>query len=148
MEFAVAIVGGLVGGLVAYLMQMHLTMYSADTSSLNEHIDELRIIEDYAVAYWLLDHDEDLRVESDLEAKLEGALTASACFNEDAKRILGRLYPAYVEFDQEFFDAVTGGDFQTAHRKSEPHRVIEIIRIGNEMRALLRKGRRQQYGAK
>lgn len=148
MELFIAILAGVFGALLAYLAQTYFAMQSQDSAYLNDHITEIQRIENYAVAYWLTDP----KLDSDgmliHQAKLEGAISASGCFNNDAKRILGKNYEKYVSLDQSIFETATGGSFQTNLKKVDYPRVVEIMRYCNEMRALLRRSRRQQYWAR
>ena len=86
---------------------------------------------------------EDLR----FSACLNGAMSASTCFYEVARRVLGCLYPEYDELDQTLFEAATGGDFQSVVKVVDPNRVVEIMTTCNEMRSLLRKARRSLFWA-
>lgn len=147
MEFAVAIVAGLTGALVTYLAQNYFAMQSEDSAHLNDHISEMKSIEEFAVSYWLTDPVLDPTKDKLFAAKIQGAIFASSCFNGDARRILGNMYSEYVELDQSIYDAVTGGGFQTANRKIEYERVVEIMALCNQMRSLLRRSRRRQFWA-
>ncbi|WP_320177505.1 hypothetical protein [Roseovarius pacificus] len=120
-------------------------MQSEDSAHLNDHISEIKLIEGYAVEYWLADPVLENFKQKYNQAKLEGAISASGCFNEDAKRILGNKYSAYVKLDQAIYEAATGGQFGTAAKQADYNRVIEIMRLCNEMRSLLRQSRRSQY---
>ncbi|WP_424973580.1 hypothetical protein [Dinoroseobacter sp. S124A] len=145
MEFAVAVFAAFAGALITYIAQNYLAMQSEDSAHLNDHISEIKLIESYAVAYWLAEPDD---VEQRLyQAKLEGAISASGCFNKDAQRILGNKYNEYVKLDQAIYEAATGGQFGTATKKIDYNRVVEIMTLCNELRSLLRQSRRSQYWA-
>lgn len=148
MEFAVAIFAALAGALLTYLAQTYFAMHSEDSSHLSDHIDEVRRIENYAVDYWLADPKDDAAKQRHFQAQLEGAVSASSCFNEDARRILGWRYGEYVDLDQKIYDAATGGSFGSSDKEIEYNRVVEIMSLCNQMRSLLRQARRGQYGAK
>lgn len=123
-------------------------MQSEDSAHLNDHISEIKLIESFAVAYWLEEQDEGEKNERLYQAKLEGAISASGCFNQDAQRILGDNYNEYVKLDQAIFEATTGGQFGTISKKVDYNRVVEIMTLCNEMRSLLRRSRRKQYWAR
>lgn len=148
MEIFIAILAGLFGALLAYLGQTYFAMQSQDSAYLNDHISEIQRIEDYAVAYWLTDQKLDSARLLLHQTKLEGAISASGCFNNDAKRILGKNYQNYVSLDQLIYEAATGGSFSTNLKEIDYNRVVEIMTYCNEMRALLRRSRRQQYWAR
>ena len=144
MEFSVAIFAAFSGALLTYIAQNYFAMQAEDSAHVNDHISEITLIEAYAVAYWLVEPDEK-DIQRLNQAKLEGAISASACFNEDARRILGKDYGKYINLDQAIFEAATGGQFGTATKQIDYSRVVEIMSLCNEMRSLLRRSRRSQY---
>lgn len=148
MEFAVAIFAAFAGALITYMAQNYFAMQSEDSAHLNDHISEIKLIESYAVAYWLAEPDEGGKEQRLYQAKLEGAISASGCFNEDAQRILGNNYNDYVKLDQAIYEATTGGQFGTATKEIDYNRVVEIMGLCNELRSLLRQSRRNQYWAR
>ncbi len=148
MEFAIAIVAGLVGAILAYLAQIYFSLQSENTLTLSDHIIEISTIEAYALDYWATDNGKEIKNDEILASKLEGAMSASSCFHEEAKRILGFRYSDYVELDQEIYEATTGGSFRTSEKSIEYQRIIEIMTLCNRMRSLLRKSRREQYWAR
>ncbi|WP_270729579.1 hypothetical protein [Shimia sp. Alg240-R146] len=147
MEFLVAIFAALAAALLTYLAQNYFAMQSEDSAHLNDHISEIKIIESYAVEYWLADPDEEEKKQRLYQVKLEGAISSSSCFNEDAQRILGYKYTEYVKLDQAIFEAATGGAFGTAEKAIDYNRVVEIMTLCTQMRSLLRQSRRIQYMA-
>lgn len=148
MEFAVAIIAAFAGALITYLAQNYFAMQSEDSAHLNDHISELKLIEGYAVAYWSADPGEGEKQQRLYQVQLEGAISASGCFNEVAQRILGDDYRKYMELDQAIYVAATGGQFGTATKEIDYHRIVEIMTLCNEMRSLLRQSRRKQYWAR
>ena len=148
MEFGVAIFAALAGALITYLAQNYFAMQSEDSAHLNDHISEIKLIESYAVAYWLAEPDEEEKKQRLYQAKLEGAISSSSCFNEDAQRILGNKYNKYVKLDQAIYEAATGGEFGTATKAIDYNRVVEIMTLCTQMRSLLRQSRRNQYWAR
>lgn len=148
MEFGIAIFAALAGGFATYLAQNYFAMQSEDSAHLNDHSSEITLIESYAVDYWLADPGEGEARERLCQAKLEGAISASSCFNKDAQRILGNQYQEYVRLDQAIYDAATGGQFGTVTKKADYDRVVSIMTLCNEMRSLLRQSRRNQYWAR
>lgn len=147
MEFAVAIFAALAGALITYIVQNFFAMQSEDSAHLNDHISEIKLIESYAVAYWLAEPGAEGKEQRLYQAKLEGAISASSCFNIDAQRILGSKYNEYVKLDQAIYDAATGGQFGTATKEIDYDRVVEIMKLCNELRSLLRQSRRNKYWA-
>lgn len=143
-----AVLAASLAAIFTSLIHTYFQMRSADVDSINDHIGEIRRIEEYAVAYWLVDPatnpDEELR----LSTCLSGAMSASSHFNEVAGRIFGSSYAKYIDLDQRLYNTATGGMFQSAGRQIDTRRVIETMNICNELRALLRKRRRSIFWTK
>lgn len=148
MEFAIAIFAALLGALLTYLAQNYFAMQSQDAQCIDDHILEIRNIENYALEYWLTDPKENPVADAVLASKVQGAMTVSSCFNVEARRLLGALHQEYIELDQWIFDAATGGDFLGNSRTIDGNRAIEIMSACNNMRALLRRSRRRLYWAR
>lgn len=124
MEFGVAVFAAFAGALLTYLAQNYFAMQSENSAHLNDHISELERIESYAVAYWSAEPREGRKKQQLYQAKLEGAISASGCFNEVAQRILGNDYSKYMEMDQAIYEAATGGQFGAAAKKIDYHRIV------------------------
>lgn len=139
------LIGALLGALLTYFTTNYITMLSMDVASLNDHVAQVKLIEKYAVAYWLTDPNVDPIQNHNLETKLLGAISASAYFEKEAKRILCGNYSKYCQLDQELYESATGGNFQSKSKAMDPERVIKTMKVCNELCALLRKSRRSLY---
>ncbi|UWS06742.1 hypothetical protein [Phaeobacter inhibens] len=143
-----AILGGIVGALAAAILQYVTNVLYENISTINDHIEEIKGIEVRAIQYWLIDPASDQSAEDESGALLQGAMSASAMFNINGRSLLGCHHDKYIELDQQLFEAATGGDFRGAAKKPDYQRVEEISTICCEIRALLRKCRKAQFGAK
>ncbi len=133
----------LAGGLTTFVLTAVFAMKKAEIDSINDHIGELRNIETLATEYWLQNATH--QKESEMVARLKGAFSASAHFNNVAPRILGYRYEIYAELDTQLYDLATGGQFESASRTSNSSTAIDIISICTEIRALLREARRSIF---
>ena len=147
-EVLVAIGGFIGGGLITYLVGNYKSLTETDVTMVNDQIEQTWRIEGCAVDYWLADTKSSSENDKHLASLLNGAMTASSYFENDAERLMAHSYSKFKELDDDLFDLATGGDFQGHARDVDHDRVIQIISKCNEMRSFLRKTRRSIFGAR
>jgi hypothetical protein len=146
MEVAIALIASIVGAVLALAAQTFFSIRATNVSLIDDHIEDIKIIESIAVKYWLSSNEPAAIQSEDCQPyRLEGAMTASSCFNELASDIMGQGYKKYRSLDFELYDLCTGGDFRSKDRMFDGDRVIQIIECCNRLRSALRLARRSQY---
>jgi hypothetical protein len=141
----------LTGALLAFIAQNIFFFKTENVSIVNDYIKIYSDIEDYATKYWLCDcesNKDSLFLNFDCISHINGMINASGHFYETAQNVLGKYHNEFVEIDQNLFDLVTGGEYESKNKKRDINRAIEIITKCNEMKALLHKSRRAQFWAK
>jgi hypothetical protein len=142
---------GLIGAFLAFAAQNIFYFKAENVSIVNDYIKSYEEIERYATRYWLSgdENSKDSRgVDIECVAHINGMINASNQFYETAQSVLGKFHDEFVEIDQELFDLVTGGSFNSRGKKVDINRATEIITKCNEMKALLHKSRRAQFWSK
>lgn len=135
--------------LATYLTTNFFSMRATDLEALGDHSREIKQIERLALEYWLEDcKSANCPEEQRRYALLAGAMTASSCFNAEARRILGCHFRQYQLLDDELYEAVTGGSYATTNRKADFERATEIITVCNKLCAHLRQAKRAQFWVK
>lgn len=147
-ELTIGLAGALLGGLVQYLIQNYLNLHSADVDLINNQIEQVDRIEKAGIAYWHYDPVVDELEDQRLAAILNGEMTSSSYFEEEAMRLMKSRYASYETLDGGIFDIATGGQFQTKSKEVDCERVIELMAKCHELRAFLRKTRRSVYWAR
>jgi hypothetical protein len=143
-EIFVALIAGLLGGLVGFLAQVFLSVRSVEATSISDQISDLKRIEMYAIDYWLADPT-NKAINKGLAAQLKGAVMASSTFEEDGPKVLGYRFSKYSDLISELDDIVTGGSFETEKKDVDPERVVATMRVVGKLIAHLRKCRRYVY---
>lgn len=144
MDFGVAIFVGVLGGLVGYLAQVLISVRNSEVLAISDQIADLKRIEEYAVAYWLADPS-DKALNSELAARLRGAVMASSSFEEVGPDILGFRFQRYSELVLELDDIVTGGSFETDEKVVDSGRVVATMRTVGKIVSHLRVCRRYAF---
>ena len=147
MLFAVAIVSVFFGTIFSYILHHLIKMREMDIEVLNDHISQISKIEDLATEYWL-SQSNDTEELGALAARINGAFTATSYFRKEAERLLGSRFEPYVTLDGNLYDLATGGLFQSTGREPDQSRAVKIITVCNELRSLLRQGRRALFWAR
>lgn len=139
----------LLGALFSFFLQTIQSSRSTDLTEISEHIAEISKIEEYAVAYWLIEADTETReAEAQaLAAKLRGMLLVTSVFRERAESLLGDSFKEYAELDGKLYDSVSGGSFEQKSRGAEPQRVVEVMFVCHKLRLVLRQARKRRHWA-
>jgi hypothetical protein len=130
--------------LVGFLSGSYFAWRLTEIAAVNDHIEDLKEIERLAASYWLGENPETKDV---LAHKLRGKLYASSVFRAKFSSVIGKQLAAYTELEGQLFDTATGGTFQTISFEPDAGTAVSVMRICNELRALLRTVRRQVYWA-
>jgi hypothetical protein len=147
-ELASALLGVLLGGLGAFLIQSYYSVRSQDIAQINDFIADLERFDLLAVEYWLLSQDTSDDERARCAARVRGASHAMTMFYSVGPALLANDWQRFEELDGCLFDAATGGNFETGSHKPEPARVVEIMQYTNEIRSLLRGARRKTFSAR
>lgn len=141
------IVGVLIGSILTLLLQFLLASRLTKVAILNDHAADISNIEKLATEYWLEPGQADADQEKVRAAKLKGAVHSTASFAKQAEKLFRAKYKEYKDLDFQIFDATTGGDFETTERAVDADRVVRVILLCSEMRAMLRSQRSRLYWA-
>lgn len=143
-----AVFGALLALLVSFFVQSYFALRAQRIAYLDDYLKDLSWLEELCIDYWTKswgdENVENLRI---LEIKVRGAAHAVALFGRESPGLIGEDGKAYLTLSGKLFDAATGGGFEVVGRPSEPERVIQVMEISNEIRALIRKSRRKIYWA-
>lgn len=141
-EIMIALVAAVVAALLTFIIQAWIIRASDAATLLNEQIVQIGRLEKIAIEFWSCDADQDFRSLQCQQAEIEGVLAATSHFLDAADPILGMRRVRYKQLDDEVFDAITGGDFASHSRRSDPDRVRNIIVSCGSQCSLLRHARR------
>ncbi|NRP11463.1 hypothetical protein XMM379_000633 [Aliiroseovarius sp. xm-m-379] len=144
MDIAAALIGALIGFLLAFVAQAFWGRKGQVLAHVNDYISDLDRVERLATDFWSVDQ----KSTSDAErAKLRAATHATALFLDEAENLLGDLSKEHEKLDFELFDAATGGDFDSSQRTADLKRVERVIIACNQIRNLVRKARIRSFAA-
>lgn len=144
MDIAVALIAGLFGGFVGYLLQVFVSVRSSELQAISDQIDDLRRVEQFCVEYWMTEPQNKAACR-ELAAKLRGALSASSTFEETGPSILGCRFEKYVSLTTKLDDIATGGKFESRRDDVEPERVTACMRTVGELVSHLRTCRKYVF---
>lgn len=123
--------------LIGAWLQSFRTQHSEDIGQLNELIDEIKEARDLATDYWATDPAD---TEVSLSVKVRSCLHLIFAMAADAH--LDALPGAQDALDGLYGEA-TGGTFETADRKADLGKALEIRIAAADLISLLRRRRRQ-----
>lgn len=133
-----ALLAAVLGAFLGYCTSIFFMLKNQDSILINEHINTIFRIEETAIKYWSVENSTNLAAQA---ARLDGDMTASSFFLEDAERLLGKKFDEFKKLDGELFDLVTGESFQTASHTANYSTCTEIITKCNQIRSLLSNSR-------
>lgn len=113
-------------------------------SQINDLLKDLKSLEDNATEFWTTNHDEpknDMR-----QARIRGLTFGLARYEEQATEVFDKESGRYLELMDRLIEVSTGGEFETAGRKADYSRAIEVQSLAAEIAAIARSARRRTAG--
>jgi hypothetical protein len=147
-EVVKLILAATLGSLLTFLIQSFYSFRAQQIAHVNDFLTDLSRIEQLSIKYWLIKEGSDVDDQRKLAVELRGALHATAHFLADSPRLLSNDHQKFAELDGRLFDATTGGQFEALDKDSDPERVVDVMQICCEIRALVRRSRWKFYWAR
>jgi len=107
--------------------------------ALDAHISDIREARDAAVDYWRNDAADDGQPVR--AARVQGLTSAMFMYHERVENLLGGHAKNYWKMMDRFYEAITGGDFESHDQKIDPRRIATIYKTSAEIVLHLRHRR-------
>ena len=126
MEFIVGSIVTLAVFILGLFARTWWTSLDQKLLALDEHISDIKEARDAAVDYWRNDADDDEQPVR--AARVRGLIFAAFDYQGRAEKLLGTHAENYGEMMARFYEAATGGDFESCNQKIDPRRIATVYK--------------------
>lgn len=124
MEFIAWVIVTLAVFILGLFAQTWWTSLNQKLLALDEHISDIKEARDAAVDYWRNDAADDGQPVR--AARVRGLIFAALDYRERAENLLEGHAKNYRELMDRFYEAATGGDFESCNQKIDPRWISTI----------------------